>query len=326
MDELRIPQAMETIYQSLECLTEYLAQMIIESANFIISKDRICEVLKCCYENSLKLKAFCEDQRSKNSFGLEVFIEEFNVILSTSFKTINSESKQFSAVLTEYKTEKFISILAKQLREFLFSDPTQIICQNNNKELDSKEISDFVEIGYELSKHEMMTRIKNELGGLKFRSGEASASSFASIVGPSLMGKTQSAFSLSHIMNVIYINLVSKGSNLLEQEIYKPFDTFSKLFAVAIVDDINSTEFLNNASRNAKDFENFRMPLKTVGFLFTVFRMRIILSHYDVNRWFQMITEIDSIVIPRLTIRQFFDATKSNYQLSFNLFINSSNF
>ena len=60
-------------------------------------------------------------------------------------------------------------------------------------------------------------------------------SSFASIIGPSLMGKTQFAFSLASSFPVFYVNFAKKGSIQL---VYEAFDSISSLFKNCLLSDL----------------------------------------------------------------------------------------
>lgn len=128
-------------------------------------------------------------------------------------------------------------------------------------------------------------------------------SSFASIVGPSLMGKTQFAFSLARISPVFYVNFAS-GEGL--QEIYKAFDDISGAFKRCLTNDVG---ILNNANiqldSTALKNMGLKMKLETVGFLWELVKYSTEFEFDGSAEWFEYYLAARSIKFEKISIHEY---------------------
>lgn len=107
--------------------------------------------------------------------------------------------------------------------------------------------------------------------------------SFASIVGPSLMGKTQFAFSLARKYKVFYVNFSGKQD---QQEVYQAFDSMSSEIISILYDDCSRLRRLRVEldSHVLASPRVFNLKMKIIGFLWYLIEYSMI---YDGNtEWF----------------------------------------
>ena len=134
------------------------------------------------------------------------------------------------------------------------------------------------------------------------------SSFYAAIVGPSLMGKTQTAFSLCHCMNVLYYNLyVGDESRAQEtQAVYEPFRSFSLLLTKVIDQDLKNDK-LSFSKMNAASFRNFGHSFYTLGFIYTYLKMKTRMrpDSNSVKEWLYELVQYEKAFIPALTRSQF---------------------
>jgi hypothetical protein len=117
---------------------------------------------------------------------------------------------------------------------FIANETKRITCSISSNSFNSTKC--YIKIGDILKDSEKAVAIKKELATLR-SGGDGVTSYYASIVGPSFMGKTQTAFILSHHMTVFYVNLLStfKKGDVTLQPIYKEtsgFETLGLLFVL----------------------------------------------------------------------------------------------
>ena len=94
----------------------------------------------------------------------------------------------------------------------------------------------------------------------------ANVRAFASIVGPSLMGKTQFAFTLARAFKLFYVNFSPRGVN--QQDVYKAFDKMSFKITSIVDEDLaklGNGKYVLNSDNLATRCVNIK--LKTIGLL-----------------------------------------------------------
>ena len=138
-----------------------------------------------------------------------------------------------------------------------------------------EELCRYINVGKELKESKEVAQIKKELQDLKI---ERSTSIYLAIIGPSYMGKTQTAFTLSNSVNLIYVNLVAtkkfSGSDAI-QRIYSPFRKIALIFYKCISKDIDIIR-LELGDNEFKSLSIFRLnaPLHSLGLIFTIFKFK----------------------------------------------------
>ena len=143
---------------------------------------------------------------------------------------------------------------------------------------------------------------------------------YASIVGPRFMGKTQTAFTLSHKINVIYVNLLAAASeenDLSVQLIYAYFRQFSTLFFETIDKDMIAwKEFKLGPNLN-----NFREGFYTLGLLYLLIRSYAIKSEQSVEDRFLERINMQTASIPALNVCEFKERLNGNFTINYSLLL-----
>ena len=114
------------------------------------------------------------------------------------------------------------------------------------------DVIEYLSIGEALKDTPEIQAIKRTLQSELCFDIYTSPSMFASIIGPSYMGKTQSAFALMHILNVMYVNfcpIVAMNEECISvQEIYSPFARISKIFYNCLLCDYKKFSCLSSTA------------------------------------------------------------------------------
>ena len=138
-------------------------------------------------------------------------------------------------------------------------------------------------------------------------------SSFATIIGPSLMGKTQFAFSLARVFPVIYLNFLASDSI---PPIYKAFENFSAHFKEILANDIKL--LLENQKNKTLylGLENIlsagsRIKFGTIGFLWKLVKESTELDSID-SDWFKHYINPRKISHETLTFTEYLENLGKN--------------
>ena len=140
----------------------------------------------------------------------------------------------------------------------------------------------------------------------------SAAAPYIAIVGPSFMGKTQTAFNLARERPVFYVNFASYNVDL--QHIYKSFVQISFVFHSCLADDIAVFEKkqLLEVSTSVLIAERFT-KLKTIGLIWHL----IVLSQtFDWNgneSWFEFYVKERTLVFEPLSLSMFWAEMGKNY-------------
>ena len=139
----------------------------------------------------------------------------------------------------------------------------------------------------------------------------SAAAPYIAIVGPSFMGKTQTAFNLARDRPVFYANFASNNVDL--QHIYKSFVQISYIFKTCLADDI--AVFVKKqleVSTSVLIAERF-IKLKTIGLIWHL----IVLSQtFDWNgneSWFEFYVKERDLVFEPLSLSMFWAEMGKNY-------------
>ena len=219
------------------------------------------------------------------------------VIKIVEFKNL---SNNFQANLSEYGVRIVMNQLcrlqmsAEALGHFLKSLSHVTISSAGFNELPT-ELSRYIKVGENMKDTIEISEIKTELQSLRLTSDMNLPSIYMAIVGPSYMGKTQSAFTLAHLMTVFYVNLlvaIDENVNIeSSQEIYAPFEVISGIFKKCLILDFSK----KNSSADSEGFQT----LGLIYFLLTLERPK------DVKDQFLQYININNVVVPKMTTGNF---------------------
>ena len=131
-------------------------------------------------------------------------------------------------------------------------------------------------------------------------SASPSVHSFASIVGPSLMGKTQFAFSLAQFHPVFYVNF-AQISDL--QNIYQAFSSISSTFKTCLLHDIETLECkkIQTESDHLADVGR-EIKLETIGLLWYFVKKSTEFEFDGTSEWFEYYVKERTIQLEKLSI------------------------
>ena len=166
------------------------------------------------------------------------------------------------------------------------------------------ELSNYINVGNKIKDSKEILEINDLIQSLRL-GNSPSPSIYTAIIGPSFLGKTQSAFTLAHLMNVLYVNFAAESSiagdatNL--QDIYAPFTFISWLFKVCLETDISVLKSLN-ISLSATSISKATVSFQTLGLLYFLFTFEWSTSVHD--RFLQYIN-MKNVIIPKLEIFDF---------------------
>ena len=162
------------------------------------------------------------------------------------------------------------------------------------------QVSKYIRVGAEMYNSCEILEIKEAIQTLQFTDNINLPSLYAAIVGPSFMGKTQSAFTLAHIMNVFYVNFASILANdLPQQEIYSPFEKISSIFESCLDFDRPRTIKTKNT---AKSIQRSSKSYRTLGLL----TLLIQIDWPDsLDEKFLQYINLNNLIVPSMTITEF---------------------
>ena len=262
---------------------------------------------------------------SKN-YCLSLFAFDINAIILDIVEFKNS-SNNFQKNLSELGDEdeisdqlSFLRISAQALRHFLRSISHVTISSAGFNELPT-ELSRYIKVGEKMKDAIEISEIKTELQSLRFPPEMNLPSIYMAIVGPSYMGKTQSAFTLSHLMTVFYVNLLTAidvDVNIeSSQEIYAPFEVISGIFKKCLRSDC----FNMTSSRGATNLVFSENEFQTLGLIYVLLTLE---RPTQVEDQFLQYININNIIVPKMTTNNFrskirgkLDCIRSVYFYSF---------
>jgi len=234
-----------TLQKELSDLVDYLLIL----SNAAIDENDI----KYCTKSIKNFLDILDRYTFKEFSFIEIAIKEFEELSREIIEEIKIKSRNF----IEISNLQYIWRLIKRLylvfenNVFIANEVFYIRSEIAGKKTCLPDVlKDYLKIGEALKDEDSVKNLKNDLARLR-TSGNDSCAYYAAIIGPSFLGKTQTAFTLSHVMNVIYVNLLAadiavQGSDgSLSQPIYNHFEDFSNLFYQTIDQDLKETE--NNA-------------------------------------------------------------------------------
>ena len=129
--------------------------------------------------------------------------------------------------------------------------------------------------------------------------------SFASIVGPSLMGKTQFAFSLAQICPVFYVNF---SSSFLMQKIYKALRSVSSAFTNCLANDVAMLKKNKRKFRFDSDYlarRALEIKLQTIGLIWEFVMYSTEFKFNGTSEWFEYYVRARSINLKMMSIQNY---------------------
>lgn len=272
--------------------------------------------------NSLEVFILLCDFCGPDTFGSEIFVDKMTDFIE---KVINAEIKSLTEDYRNSLPHDYIAKLCRKIKDIPFRTanisedggitPVGIFSVDSPIDWNDNiflELEKYLDIGEILSSDPITLAIKESLSTLKL---PRRSSYYAAIVGPSLMGKTQTAFSLFHIMNVLYFNLSvgNGGGNIAAgetQPVYEPFRSFSILLSKAIDQDLKS-EKLDTNKIHANGLRDNPQPFYTLGFIYAYLKMKNIRSSSTIKEFLYEIVKYNKALIPALTRAQFTEKISS---------------
>jgi hypothetical protein len=290
-------------------LQDYLNGIV--SNNKYLSKSQ-SEILDDCDGNLQKIIKLCELQNDHDFPPFGTFLFEFNSLSKKIIDEFKLKTENYSNELSYKDLKKNIISLSKSMKKniFLANETKLITCSILLSSFESMKY--YIKIGDILKYSEKAVAIKKELATLR-SGGDGVTSYYASIVGPSFMGKTQTAFILSHHMTVFYVNLLStfKKGDVTLQPIYNETAEFSRLFLRTIKADMELLEREKIVS-NAHDLLGSNIAFETLGLLFVLIYDQKLNPNLSVEERFVRWCTISEVLIPKLTVRVFKKKLRGN--------------
>lgn len=342
--------------KELYSFVEYLE--FIKSKLENLSKILLSEDVGRCLKYLRFLKEFVRLYLKKEMvFGRDVLLFEINVLFN---QCIDSFKSSFEACFTNessfdsYSAYDIIEALEKQLGEFSFfkidgeiHSTTQLVISIANSEVtdDTLDIlARYLNVGDTLIEDEITTQLLEQIKKLHLESTGISA--YSAIVGPSFMGKTQIAFTLSQFISVIYVNLLStieQPAGCSNQKIYSLFAGIAGIFDLTTCNDQANPDFLNSL-RTATSISILKYPFQTLGLIYLLLRTRKLREEefennkycenckkgkncevckekiFPIKAWLIEVAKIKTAMVPAMTIDEFHAKTegiKLNSKTSF---------
>jgi len=262
----------------------------------------------------LLLELLAEVEDKSKCFGIEVFLNDLKKLYQGPIQNIKSKSKDFTseltlsdypAVVTLRKEFKALTYVRKSIDSGVVTNYSKFVDKISSDSIDHliPDLESYLNVGSALKDDQITQLFIAEIANIYLEN--YCVSPFISIVGPSCMGKTQTAFTLAHSIDVIYVNLSATLNTVLSnQNIYELFRGLAKIFLSCIKED---TDYLESAEilGHAEDIQNLTWPFKTLGLFYVLFQMRELKKHSSIKDWYLDLINIDSIMIPFLTVKDF---------------------
>ena len=253
------------------------------------------------------LMKICLSAKNHSLFGSEVLAEELKSLFTDYIDKIKAESNNYIIALPEKNVLEFLIVLSKKLNSNSFLDSTVVQRSATNYSVPPEVLKSYINVGQAMFTDVLMTEIKESLQNLNYESELRNPSYYAAIIGPSYMGKTQSAFTLGHLMNVIYLNISQTclgESAGFSQPIYSLFKKLSDVFVIAFEQDKLTSEY-QKYMRTAHAISGYVSPIKCLGLIYVLIRNRMLHPEYTPMDWFFNLINFENIIAPSMTIQHF---------------------
>lgn len=330
-----IQSRLEQRIKDVDLFEKYLKNEYKNIKKFLST--RISKQIKDFLQNLIFLTGIFPYYPSKKCFGVEVFLSELDdlftkwiyplkisldLLLSSQGSNDSNIAELVSSLGAQIENSSFIKIASSGKVSTATKPLSAGITQKKPFSDDTFNILDeYLGVGGVL-KDDQAT--KSFIGQIKHLHTEAdSIAMYSAIIGPSFMGKTQTAFTLSCLINVIYINFLPtlrKNQIKKSQKIYTLFYGVAELFKKVLQRDEFKLKKVN-LDKTAESIEFSKLSFQTFGLIYLILRTRKIREDectkiaqpFSVKDWFIEIINIDLAIIPSMTAKKFFDKTEGNY-------------
>ena len=247
-----------------------------------------------------KNKIFAQDMINCNQVIVEffAFVDEFSESpqLQKTFNEICLDKNNDSWEKLEYYSNDFTREVEKSTA--ILNESVVISCDLPSFDTLPVEVCQYISTGEKIKNAPEIQAIKNEL--LTLEIGAAIPSIYVAIVGPSLMGKTQTAFALSHSLNLLYVNLTvlySEYEISATQPIYSPFAKISNIFSDCLRKDMEMIKSSFSAA-----VLRIGGPFLTLGLIYHLICLD---KPSSVEEWVLQYINISYVSVTKLTVSQF---------------------
>ena len=291
--------------KSLECNSEDLDIIKITQKSLKMAKSKIA-VLKTILS---KNKIFAQDMINCNQVIVEffAFVDEFSGSpqLQKTFNEICLDKNNDSWEKLEYYSNDFTREVEKSTA--ILNESVVISCDLPSFDTLPVEVCQYISTGEKIKNAPEIQAIKNEL--LTLEISAAIPSIYVAIVGPSFMGKTQTAFALSHSLNLLYVNLSVIYSDTISaaQPIYSPFAKISKIFTACLQKDMKMIINALEGSFSAAVL-SIGGPFLTLGLIYHLICLD---KPSSVEEWVLQYINVSDVSVTKLTVSQFDQQIKS---------------
>jgi hypothetical protein len=290
-------------------LQDYLSDIVSNDKN--LSKSRF-DILDDCDKMLEKVIELCRQNKVHNFSPFGTFLFEFNSLSKKVIDEIKLKTENYSNELSYKDLKKLIKNLSDSMKKIIFlANKTSLItCSILSSSF--KTMKSYIKIADVLKDSEKAAAIKKELATLRSE-GDGVTSYNASIVGPSFMGKTQTAFILSYHMTVFYVNLLSTFNRgyLGMYPIYKETSNFSILFLRTIKADMKLLE-KERVEADANELLRSNLGFETLGLLFVLIYDQKLNPNLSVEERFIRWCNSSKVIVPKLTVRDFKEKLRGN--------------
>jgi hypothetical protein len=276
-----------------------------------ISQLQESKILDDCDEKLEKVIELCELQNDHDFPPFGTFIFEFNSLSKKVIDEFKLKTENYSNELSYKDLKKLIKNLSNSMKKniFLANKTSRITCSILSSSF--KTMKSYIKIADVLKDSEKAAAIKKELATLRSE-GDGVTSYYASIVGPSFMGKTQTAFILSYHMTVFYVNLSTFNRGYLGMyPIYKETSNFSLLFLRTIKADMKLLG-KERVEAGANELLDSNIGFETLGLLFVLIYDQKLNPNLSVEERFIRWCTVSEVIVPKLTVYNFKEKLKGN--------------
>lgn len=233
----------------------------------------------------------------KESFSMEIFSEiiENIKILNNNLYNVNNDEEFLRIAKEEVFTTTIPQIV--RVNNPAYEALKKYINLARNSDLDTDE---FVQL--ELKIKETIDSLYRD--GTNFNPPNE-VQPYLAIIGPSFMGKTQTAFNLSRKFPVLYVNFTSTSYG--SQSVYLAFKNLSNIFYTNISADMGKLRSENVTDFDTKSLLQRRyLKLKTIGLIWSFVLLSRKFNFDDPNQnWFEYYLSEHEIVYEALSVEMF---------------------
>ena len=258
------------------------------------------EMERCLPKIKKIMKKLSEYDEEKNSFA-DLITKRDEADLKFMIIIIKSQSKSF----TDTSNSAVVKICDSWILSYEFHYEKELFYMKNQNEKTftclSEDLVHYLKIGHALKDENSAKKLKKELSLFASREHCYLHDKFCHVplIGPRLMGKTQTAFTLCHLMNVIYLNFGRRKNELRG---------ISELFLMALEEDMKiKIEYGLNASGCSP------FGLRTVGLLYClIWRRYKDSSNEALEQYLLFLMKVKSVFVPEMNYSQFRNGLCSN--------------